>query len=287
MAVSKEESIQYLKDKALEIRMKSLELISTGKSGHPGGSLSEADIMAALYYSVLNIKPQQPDWEERDRFILSKGHGCPPLYVVLAMKGYYSWEELIGTYGQLHSRFQAHPDMKKTPGIDMTAGSLGQGLSVAVGMARAAKDDGKTHRVYCMLGDGECQEGQIWEAAMSAAQFRLDNLCCIVDYNKVQAKGPIYEIMNIDPLAEKWKSFGWDVIEIDGHNMETILEAFYEAKYLHHFGRPVVIIAHTVKGKGVKFMENTSEWHTHAPNKEQLERALADLTRGEEYTWKK
>lgn len=287
MAKPKTEIIQYLEEKALEIRMKSLELISKGKTGHPGGSLSESDIIAALYYSILKIDPARPDWDERDRFVLSKGHGCPPLYVVLAMKQYYEWEELIRTYGQLHSRFQGHPDMKKTPGVDMTAGSLGQGLSVAVGMAKAAKDDGKTHRVYCMVGDGECQEGQIWEAAMAAAQFRLDNLCCIVDYNKVQAKGPTHAIMNIDPLADKWRSFGWDVIEIDGHNMEKILDAFYEAKYLHYFGRPVVIIAHTVKGKGVGYMENTSEWHTHAPNQEQLEQALDDLAREDEYAWKR
>jgi transketolase len=281
------EIISNLRKKALDIRIKSLELISKGGTGHPGGSLSSADILAALYYSVLRVDPLNPNWSERDRFILSKGHGCPPLYVVLGLKGFYPLEELFNTYGKLHSRFQGHPDMKKTPGIDMTAGSLGQGLSVAVGMAKAAKDDNLHHRVYCLVGDGECQEGQIWEAAMAAAHYELDNLCCIVDYNKVQAKGPTHEIMNIAPLGAKWDSFGWDIIEIDGHNMVEILDAFYVAKNLHNFGKPVVIIAHTVKGKGVRFMENTSEWHTHAPNKEQLDKAISELIEEDDYQWRK
>lgn len=287
MTRNNEELVSFLSGKALEIREKSLELISTGGTGHPGGSLSSAELFAALFWSALRVNPQDPKWDGRDRFVMSKGHGCPPLYVALAMKGYFPWEELISTYGHLHSRFQAHPDMKKTPGIDMTAGSLGQGLSVAVGMAKAAKDDGKTHRIYCMVGDGECQEGQIWEAAMAAAHFKLDNLCCIVDYNKVQAKGPTHTIMNIDPLAEKWQSFGWDAIEVDGHSLYEVLDAFYEAKNLHHFGRPVVIIAHTVKGKGVSFMENTCEWHTHAPNKAQLAAALEELEKEDCYAWKR
>ncbi|MBQ6735648.1 MAG: transketolase [Lachnospiraceae bacterium] len=287
MREKQEELIGFLEEKALEIRKKSLMLITEGHVGHPGASLSEADMLAALYYAVLKIRPDEPAWEDRDRFIMSKGHGCPPLYVVLSMKGYYAWEELVGTYGKLHSRFQAHPDMKKTPGIDMTTGSLGQGLSVAVGMAKAAKDDGKTHRIYCMLGDGECQEGQIWEAAMFAAHYKLDNLCCIVDYNKIQAKGPVHEIMNIEPLSKKWESFGFDVIEADGHSMRSILDAFYEAENLHYFGRPVVIIAHTIKGKGVSFMENTSAWHTHAPNREQLAAALDELSGEVSHKWKK
>lgn len=285
--MEKQELLFELKARAREIRIKGLELITAGKVGHPGATLSEADLLAALYYSVLHIDPKNPQWSERDRFVLSKGHGCPPLYAVLGMKGYFDWDEAVKTYGHLGSRFQAHPDMKKTPGIDMTAGSLGQGLSVAVGMALAAKKDGKTHRVYCMVGDGECDEGQIWEAAMAAAHYKLDNLCCIVDYNKVQAKGSVHEIMGLEPLGDKWASFGWDVIEIDGHNMEEILDAFYEAKYLHNCGQPVVIIAHTVKGKGVSFMENTPNWHTSAPNEEQLRVAVTELTEECEYQWKK
>ena len=276
-----------LKGKALEIRMKGLELISRGGVGHPGATLSSAELFACLYYSVLNIDPQNPKWDKRDRFVLSKGHGCPPLYVVLSMRGYYSWNDLIETYGKLHSCYQGHPDMNKTKGIDMTAGSLGQGLSVAVGMALAAKNDEKQHHVYCMMGDGECDEGQIWEAAMSAAHYKLDNLIGIVDYNKIQAKGSIHNIMGLEPFADKWRAFGWEVIELDGHDIEAILDGFYAAKFLSKIGKPIVIIAHTIKGKGVSFMENTYAWHTHAPNAEQLKAALSELQQKEEFVWKK
>lgn len=288
MINTKEEYLDDLKERAKEIRIKGLQLITKGGVGHPGATLSSADIFSALYYSILNIDPKNPDWDQRDRFVLSKGHGCPPLYVVLAMKGYYEWDELYETYGNIYSRFQGHPDMNKTPGIDMTTGSLGQGLSVAVGMAIAAKFDNKQHRIYCMLGDGETDEGQIWEAVMSASHYQLDNLIAIVDYNKIQAKGRVNEIMSLEPYVDKWTSFGWDVIEIDGHNMEQILDAFYEAKYLHGFGKPVVIIANTVKGKGVSYMENTFLWHTHAPNEQELKIAIDELKNKEgRFLWKR
>lgn len=285
--MEKDKLLDYLRDRAREIRIHGLEMITAGQVGHPGATLSEADILAALYYSVLKIDSKNPKWEDRDRFVLSKGHGVPALYAVLGMKGYFDWDDLMKTYGHLGSHYQAHPDMNKTPGIEITAGSLGQGLSLATGMAKAAQDDGKLYRIYCMVGDGECDEGQIWEAAMAAAHYKLDNLTVIVDYNKVQAKGAIHDIMRLEPLADKWRSFGWDVIEIDGHNMEEILDAFYEAKYLHNFGRPVAIIAHTVKGKGVSFMEDTPTWHTSAPNPEQLAAAIKELNTKEEFAWTK
>lgn len=278
MEERKAQIVQELRNIANDIRIKGLELITAGKVGHPGATLSSADLFAALYFNVLNVRPDEPKWEGRDRFILSKGHGCPPLYVALAIRGYYGMDELMRTYGTYNSRFQGHPDMKRTPGVDMTAGSLGQGLSAAVGMALAAKNDGKTHTVYCMLGDGECEEGQVWEAAMSAAHYKLDNLIAIVDRNKIQAKGPTCEIMEVEPLPDKWRAFGWEVIECDGHSIEEILDAFYAAKHTAVPGKPVVIIAHTIKGYGVSFMQNTCEWHTHAPNEEQLARAVAELT---------
>lgn len=273
----KQAIMQELRSRAKEIREKGLELITRGCVGHPGATLSSADIFSVLYFSVLRVRPDEPKWEDRDRFILSKGHGCPPYYVTLALKGYYPMEELMETYATYNSRFQGHPDMKRTPGVDMTAGSLGQGLSVAVGMALAAKNEGKTHKVYCMLGDGECDEGQVWEAAMSAAHFRLNNLIAIIDRNKIQAKGSTRDVMDLEPFADKWRAFGWDVIEADGHSIEGLLDAFYDANHMMSAGRPVAIIAHTIKGYGVSFMENTCAWHTHAPNREQLERALAEL----------
>ncbi|MDO8686323.1 MAG: transketolase [Clostridiales bacterium] len=287
--LTKEELLSELREKAREIRIRGLQLITKGKVGHPGATLSSADLVAALYFHFLRIDPQNPRWDGRDRLILSKGHGVPPFYVALAMRGFYSWDELYNTYRDVGSRFQGHPDMWKTPGIEISGGSLGQGLSVAVGMCIAAKADCKTHNVFCFMGDGECDEGQIWEAAMSAAHYRLDNLTGIIDRNKIQAKGFTSEIMDLEPFADKWKAFGWSVIEIDGHDMEEILDALYDATHLNSTGRPVVIIAHTIKGRGVSWMENTSAWHTHTPSPEQCERAVLELESvgKREYQWRK
>lgn len=289
MPKTREELLEHLKEKACEIRIQGLQLISKGGMGHPGATLSSADIVAALYFHHLRIDPENPKWDKRDRLVISKGHGVPPFYIALAMKGFYSWEELYNTYGHVNSRFQGHPDMTKTPGIEVSSGSLGQGLSIAVGMALTAKLDGKTHHVYCFIGDGECDEGQIWEAAMSGAHYKLDNLIGIVDRNKIQAKGFTHEIMELEPFTDKWRAFGWNVIEVDGHDMEAILDALYDAVNIFNNGKPVVIIANTVKGRGVSWMENTSAWHTHAPNPEQCEEAVKELkaARMGEYQWRK
>lgn len=289
MPRTREELLADLKEKALEIRVKSLQLITKGRFGHPGGSLSAADLVAALYFHFLRLDPQNPRWDGRDRLVLSKGHGVPPFYVALALRGFFAWEELYETYGHVGSRFQGHPDMRKTPGIEISAGSLGQGLSVAVGMALAAKADAKNHRVFCFMGDGECDSGQIWEAAMAAAHYRLCNLVGIIDRNKIQAKGYTHEIMDLEPLAAKWSAFGWQVQETDGHDMAAILDALYAATHLNHAGRPVAIIAHTIKGRGVSWMENTSHWHTNAPTLEECARAVAELTAAGkgDYQWRR
>ncbi len=289
MPKTREELLAYLGDKAREIRIKGLQLISKGQVGHPGATLSSADFVAALYFHFMRLDPKNPKWDGRDRLVLSKGHGCPPFYVALALRGFYSWDELYGTYGQINSRFQGHPDRQKTPGMEMTAGSLGQGLSVAVGMALAAKNDDKTHRVFAVLGDGECDEGQIWEAAMAAAHYKLDNLVAIVDRNKIQAKGQTHAIMSLEPFADKWRAFGWEVLEADGHDMASVLDALYDATHLFCNGKPVAIIFHTIKGRGVSWMENTYAWHTHAPDAEQCARAVAELEAAgkEEYQWRR
>jgi transketolase len=249
-------------------------MIHLAGSGHPGGSLSAAEIISALYFSVLRIDPAVPDWPARDRFVLSKGHGCPIIYAALARRGYFDEEELW-TLRQLGSRLQGHPDAKKTPGIDATTGSLGQGFSVACGMALAAKIDKKAHRVYALLGCGEQQEGQVWEAAMAASHYKLDNLVAIIDHNRLQLDGTNAEIMETAPLSDKWRAFGWSVLEIDGHDMAAILEALATAQETH--GQPTVIIARTFKGRGVSFMENQVDWHSGGLSDQQLEQALADL----------
>ncbi|MCG8501230.1 MAG: transketolase [Firmicutes bacterium] len=248
-------------------------MIYKANAGHPGGSLSAADIVTALYFHVMQIDPQNPNWEARDRFILSKGHACPVWYAALAEKGYFDMVHL-NTLRKFHSILQGHPDMQKTTGIDMTSGSLGNGLSVGIGMALAAKRNRLNYCVYVLLGDGEIQEGIVWEAAMSAAHYRLDNLIAIVDYNGLQVDGWTKEVMDIHPVVEKWEAFGWNTIEIDGHNMIEILDAFQKA---HKIKGPVVIVAHTVKGKGVSFMENVAVWHGLAPNDDQVKQALAEL----------
>jgi len=273
------ELIAMLEEKAYQIRRLSLEMITYGQVGHPGGSLSEAEIMACLYFSELRVDPKNPKWEQRDRFIMSKAHGCPGQYAALALKGFFPIEELY-TYGAIDSRLQSHTDMRKTPGVEMSGGALGQGLSVAVGMALGLRYL-KMHVpcVYCLLGDGENNSGQVWEAAMAAANFRLDNLIAIIDYNKVQAKGFVHELMAIEPLAAKWQAFGWEVQEVDGHDIEELLEALYTARYIHLWGKPSVIIAHTIKGKGVSWMELNSRWHTHAPHPAQTDEALREIAR--------
>lgn len=244
------------------------------KSGHPGGSLSAADIYTYLYFKEMNVDPENPDMADRDRFVLSKGHCCPSLYATLALKGFFSFDELK-TLRHVGAMLQGHPDMKGTPGIDMSSGSLGQGVSAACGMAIAGKFDKKDYRVYTLLGDGECEEGQVWEAAMFAAHHKLDNMCFIIDCNGLQIDGAVEDIGGIEPLDEKFESFGFNVIKIDGHDFDQIEDAFNNAKSVS--GKPTVIIASTVKGKGVSFMENQVGWHGTAPNEEQYKTATAEL----------
>jgi transketolase len=269
-----QEKIQELKSISRSIRRHIIEMTTEAGSGHPGGSLSGADILTALYFHVMKVDPQNPDWPDRDRFVLSKGHAAPVLYAALAEKGYFPKEELL-KLRKLGSMLQGHPDMKGTPGVEMSTGSLGQGLSAANGMALAAKLDGKSYRVFALLGDGECQEGQIWEAAMTAAHYKLDNLTAFVDHNGLQIDGPIEDVMSPESIQEKFKAFGWHVVDIDGHDFEQIIDAVEEAKSTK--GKPTAIVAKTVKGKGVPFMENEAGWHGKAPSKEQAEEALKAL----------
>ncbi len=278
MTPQRRELLETLKLRARQVRDRILRMVYAANSGHCGGSLSAADIVTALYFHIMRINPQDPNWPDRDRFILSKGHSCPVVYAALALKGYFPEEEL-STLRAIDSRLQGHPDMRKTPGLDATTGSLGQGLSLGVGMALGAKIGGKGYRVYVLMGDGEVNEGQVWEAAACAAKYRLDNLIGIVDVNGLQNDGPTDEIMPMQPLAEKWRAFGWNVLEIDGHDMEQIVNALESAKDSNQ-GKPTVIIARTVKGKGVSFMENVVEWHSGAPTDAELEQALAEIWSG-------
>ncbi len=243
-------------------------------SGHPGGSLSIADIVTVLYFDTLNIDEKNPNWEDRDRLVLSKGHCSPALYAALSERGYFPKEELKG-FRNITSNLQGHPNMNDVPGVDMSSGSLGQGLSVANGMAISAKLDQKSYRVYCILGDGELEEGQIWEAAMAANQYKLDNLCVIIDNNNLQIDGTIEEVMSSYPIDQKFQSFGFHVIQIDGHDMQQIKQALEQAKNIK--GKPTCIIAKTIKGKGVSFMENQAGWHGKAPNQEQYNQAIQEL----------
>ena len=266
--------VKELEEKAKKIRRGIIEQVYKAGSGHPGGSLSIADIMTVLYFNELNIDEKNPMWEDRDRFVLSKGHCCPALYSCLANRGFFEEKELNG-FRTIEGRLQGHPDMRKIPGVDMSTGSLGQGLSCAVGMAIAGKIDKKDYRVYCLVGDGEIEEGEIWEAAMSASKNKLDNLCVIVDNNNLQIDGTIEEVAGLDKIDEKFKSFGFQIINIDGHNIEEIISAFEVAKNVKE--KPVVIIAKTIKGKGVSYMENKVEWHGKAPNEEQYKIAIEEL----------
>jgi transketolase len=267
-----------LRRKANQIRQESIRMIAAAGTGHPGGALSEADILAALYFHTLRIDPQNPHWPDRDRFILSKGHACAGLYAALALRGYFPLETL-STFRQFGSILQGHPDMTKTPGVDMTAGPLGNGLGAGAGMALGARITRRTFRVFVLIGDGDSQEGCTWEAAMLAGFQKLSNLICILDYNHSQVDGSTYEILSLDPVMEKWQSFNWAVRAIDGHDMEQILDALFWA--VEPRQSPSLIIAHTIKGKGVSFMEDQSKWHGKAPNKEQAEQALTELLQAE------
>ena len=256
------------------MRLDILDQVHAAGCGHPGGSLSIADIMAYLYFSEMKVDPADPTMESRDRFVLSKGHTAPALYAALAEKGYFAREELLGLR-KIHSFLQGHPDMKSTPGVDMSTGSLGLGVSAACGMALAAKIDGRDYRTYTMLGDGESEEGQVWEAMMFAAHYKLDNLVVMIDWNGLQIDGPVTEIMNPTPHDKKLEAFGFHVIVADGHDFDEIEKAFEEAKTVK--GKPTAIIFKTVKGKGVSFMENQVNWHGVAPNDEQYEIAVAEI----------
>ena len=265
--------IQELEAIAKELRRNIVKMTFTAASGHPGGSLSEIDILTVLYFRVLKVDPQNPRWESRDRFILSKAHACPGLYAVLARRGFFPEEELW-TFRQINSRLQGHAHIM-TPGVEMSSGSLGQGLSFGIGCALAARTDGQNHRIYVMLGDGECDEGQVWEAAMSAAHYRLDNLTAIVDRNGIQNDRFTDDVMKLEPLADKWRAFGWRVFEIDGHDMREILGALRQASDTRD--QPSMIIAKTVKGKGVSFMENNPAFHGAAPNQDEYDKAMREL----------
>ena len=266
--------IQQLKEHAKNVRKNILKMIANANSGHTGGSLGAADLLTVLYFEIMDINKDNVKGIDRDRFVLSKGHTSPLLYAVLAEKGLLDESELM-TFRKIDSNLQGHPNMNYVDGVDMSTGSLGQGLAAANGMAIANKLAGNEHRVYALLGDGECEEGEIWEAAMAAAHYKSDNLCAIVDVNGLQIDGFTKDVIGPEPLDEKFKAFGWRVINIDGHNLEEIRNALEEAKTIK--GQPTAIVAKTVKGKGVSFMENEAGWHGKAPNAEQLEKALAEL----------
>ncbi len=266
--------LKQLRITSAKVRRHIIDAVYNASSGHPGGSLGIADILTVLYNEVLNIDPSNPKMENRDRFVLSKGHCSPALYGILAEKGYFPKEEIL-KFRKIDSYLQGHPDSKKVPGVDASTGSLGHGISVACGMAISAKLDKKDFRVYTVLGDGELEEGQVWEAAMFAAHYKLDNLIAFVDFNGLQIDGDITKVMSPLPIDEKFKAFGWNVLYIDAHNYEQIISAIEEAKLFK--GKPTMILATSIKGKGVSFMEGQASWHGSAPNKEQYEQAVAEL----------
>jgi len=267
-------SIEEMKVMTKRLRRHIITMTGKAGSGHPGGSLSAVEIVTALYFRLLQHKPLDPHWPDRDRFILSKGHAAPLLYATLAECGYFPVDKLI-TLRQLDSCLQGHTDRTATPGVEMSAGALGQGLSFAIGVALAGRLSSQKYRVYVLLGDGECDEGQVWEGAMAAAHFKVDNLVAIVDNNGQQIDGWNRDVMNLDPFSKKWQAFGWHVIEVDGHNLVQLIEAFDQAKLIK--GKPTIIIAHTIKGKGVSFMENNPDFHGKAPNTAEVELALKEL----------
>ncbi len=276
LSTTEVKSLSLKEMEAIAKKLRRHIITMTGKvgSGHPGGSLSAVEIVTALYFGLLQHKPSDPQWADRDRFILSKGHAAPLLYATLAECGYLRIDELI-TLRQLDSRLQGHTDRTVTPGVEMSAGALGQGLSFAIGVALAGRLNSQKHRVYVLLGDGECDEGQVWEGAMAAAHFKVDNLVAIVDNNGLQIDGWNRDVMNLDPFNKKWQAFGWHVIEVDGHNLAQLIDAFNRAKLVKR--QPTVVIAHTTKGKGVSFMENNPDFHGKAPTAVEVERALEEL----------
>jgi transketolase len=267
-------SIEEMKAAAKKIRRDIITMIGGAGSGHPGGSLSAVEILTALYFKILKYNPSDPQWEDRDRFILSKGHAAPVLYATLAAAGYLPEAELC-TLRKIDSRLQGHPECGTTPGVEMSAGALGQGLSFSIGVALSGRLNKQDYRAYVLMGDGECDEGQVWEAAMAAAHFKLDKIVAIIDNNGIQLDGFNKNIMNLEPLNKKWQSFGWNVIEADGHDVAQLVDAFEKARQVTD--QPSVVIAHTVKGKGVSFMENNPDWHGKAPNAEELKIALKEL----------
>jgi transketolase len=269
-----EKDIDALREKARILRIEILKMLTTAGSGHTGGSLSAADIVAALYFYKMRHNPADPKWEGRDRFILSKGHAAPVLYAALALSGYFD-KALLKTLRRLGSPLQGHPCSKLLPGVEISTGSLGQGLSIANGIAMGLKMDGSDSRVYCLLGDGEIQEGQVWEAAMTASHYRLDNLCGIIDNNGLQIDGHCCDVMHIEPIVKKWEAFGWHVLDINGHDMGAIVDALNRAEKLK--GKPTMVVARTIKGKGVSFFEGKVEYHGMAPSHEELETALLEL----------
>lgn len=266
--------IKELQKIAKEIRRDIIDQVYRARSGHPGGALSIVDILTVLYFNQMNVDAQKPNDENRDRLVLSKGHATAALYAVLAEKGYFPKEDLQG-FRNIDGYLQGHPDMKHIPGVDMSTGSLGQGLSAANGMAMMSKLDNKGIRVYCIVGDGEIEEGQIWEAAMTSSHYKLDNLCVIVDHNHLQIDGTIEEVMSANPIGEKFKSFGFNVIQVDGHDVAHLIHAIESARECK--GKPTAIIANTIKGKGVSFMENKAEWHGKAPSEEEYKQAMEEL----------
>lgn len=267
-------SVSELQGKARCLRCHIIGMTATAGSGHPGGSLSAADIIAALYFRIMRHDPSNPQWEDRDRFVLSKGHAAPALYAALAESGYFDYELLYGLR-KCDSPLQGHPDMTQLPGVEASTGSLGQGLSIANGMALAGRLDRKDYRVYVLLGDGEVDEGQVWEAAMAGSHYRLDRVIAILDRNRQQIDGWTEDVMGLEPLADKWEAFGWHVLEIDGHDMEAILHAFSQAQQVE--GQPTIIIAQTIKGKGASFMEHNLRFHGNAPNRDEMEVGLGEI----------
>lgn len=277
MAHYPESLVTELEERARELRITILEMIHRRAAGHPGGSLSAAEIIAALFFHKLRLDPARPDWPERDRFILSKGHASSALYAALCARGYIP-AETLAHWGELSCPLQGHPDRLKTPGVEMTSGILGHGVAIGAGLALSARLRGLRYRVYVLLGDGECQGGIVWEGALVAAKYRLANLTAIVDYNGVQLDGPVHEILPLEPFAAKWRALNWAVLEINGHSVRQVLEALDMAEEIHD--RPTVIVAHTTKGKGVSFMENNAAWHGVPPDDAQLARALQELKGG-------
>ncbi|MBP3737341.1 MAG: transketolase [Lachnospiraceae bacterium] len=271
-----EKDVERLEEQAVQIRKDIISMIHKAKAGHPGGSLSAVEIVTALYFHILNIDPQNPDWPDRDRFVLSKGHACPVVYSALARRGFFDVKHL-DTLREYGSILQGHPDMHKCPGFDMSTGSLGNGLSTAVGMALSARLHHQDYMTYVLLGDGEIQEGLVWEAAMAASHHGLKNLIAIVDCNGVQINGWTNDIMRVEPIADKWRAFGWNVVETNGHNMKDVLTAFHTARTMRH---NTVILARTVKGRGVSFMEDDCAWHGAAPDEEQMVQAIAEIGEG-------